>query len=188
MKKSLWAVIAVFSLAACATREAPKPAPQPEPAPAPAPAPQAAPAPAEAPPRAPVKPVAERARIAAQVLFDFDRAILKPAGRSALDDVASKSRDVALESIIVTGHADRIGSEAYNRSLSAHRAEAVKTYLGSKGFDVGRIYAEGKGESQPVTGDRCRNMGRENRHNRKLIACLQPDRRVEIEVIGTRSR
>ncbi len=186
MNKSLWSVIAVFSLAACATQEAPKPAAQPEPAPAPAP--QAAPAPAEAPPRVPMKPVAERARIAAQVLFDFDRATIKPAGRSMLDDIASKSRDVTLESIIVTGHADRIGSEAYNRSLSARRAEAVKAYLASKGFDAGRVYAEGKGESQPVTGDRCRNMGRENRHNAKLIACLQPDRRVEIEVIGTRSR
>jgi OOP family OmpA-OmpF porin len=92
---------------------------------------------------------------------------------------------VKLETIIVTGHADRIGSSPYNQRLSARRAQSVKDYLVSKGFDASRIYAEGKGETQPVTGDKCRNMGPESRHNRKLIACLQPDRRVEIELIGT---
>jgi len=64
----------------------------------------------------------------------------------------------------------------------------VKAYLVSKGIDANRVYAEGKGESQPITGDKCRNLGRENRNNKKLVACLQPDRRVEVEVIGTRSR
>lgn len=179
--------VAFVYLAACATQETPKPAPQPETPPAAAPAPAPAPAPAQAPearPEAP-KPVAEKTRISAEVLFDFDRANIRMDGRPVLDGVASKASGVTLETMIVTGHADRIGSPAYNQRLSARRAQAVKDYLISKGFEASRIYAEGKGEAQPVTGDKCRNMGAENRHNAKLIACLQPDRRVEIEVIGT---
>lgn len=130
----------------------------------------------------------EKARIAAQALFDFDRATLRPDARSVLDDIASRASGVNVEALIVTGHADRIGSEAYNVGLSARRAEAVRSYLISKNLQAGRVYAEGKGKSQPVTGDKCQRMGKENRDNKKLIACLQPDRRVEIEIIGTRSR
>jgi OOP family OmpA-OmpF porin len=130
----------------------------------------------------------QRANISTQVLFDFDRATIRPDGGSALDDVAARARGVTIEVVIVTGHADRIGGDAYNQRLSGRRAEAVKAYLVSKGMQPGRIYAEGKGEMQSLTGDKCRNMGAENRRNRKLIACLQPDRRVEIELLGTRSQ
>lgn len=191
LRTSCATIVAALFLAACATQEAAKPAaPQPAPTPAPAPAPRAAPAPTQnvTPQPVPQAPVAQKARIAAQTLFDFDKATLRPDGKSTLDDIAAQSRDVKIESIIVTGHADRIGSEEYNRNLSARRANAVKAYLVSKGNDAARIYAEGKGKSQPVTGDKCRKMGAENRRNKKLIACLQPDRRVEIEVLGTRSR
>ena len=188
MKKSTCILAALSLIAACATQETPKPAPPaPAPTPAPAPKPAAAP-PAPAPEAAKPKPVAEKVRIADRVLFDFDRATLRPEGRSLLDDVAAKVRGATLESLIVTGHADRIGSQAYNLELSNRRAGAVKAYLVSKGFAAQRIYAEGKGEAQPMTGDKCSKMGRENRHNAKLIACLQDDRRVEIEIIGTRSR
>lgn len=192
MSTKVWALAgASLFLAACATQEERKPAPPPvaaTPAVAPAAAPAPAPAPAAPAPRQAVKPVAEKARIATQVLFDFDRATLRPDGRTALDDVASRTRGVSVETVIVTGHADRIGGDEYNRRLSTRRAESVRAYLVSKGLQSGRVYAEGKGETQPVTAGKCGNMGPENRRNAKLIACLQPDRRVEIEILGTRTQ
>ena len=66
------------------------------------------------------------------------------------------------------------------------RAESVKAYLTSNGIEPNRVYTEGKGESQPVTGGRCKGMGKEHRSNAKMVECLAPDRRTEIEVIGTR--
>jgi OOP family OmpA-OmpF porin len=144
------------------------------------PAPQklaAAPAPAPAP-----RPAAERVKLNADALFDFDKAVLRPAGRDALDDFYNKTRDINPEVITAVGHADRFGSDGYNQKLSERRAMAVKTYLMGKGIADNRIYAEGKGEKQPVTRpDECKGA-----KTAKVIACLQPDRRVEIEVIGTR--
>jgi OOP family OmpA-OmpF porin len=194
MIKNLVAVlVAAAFVAACATTEEPKPAPQPTPAPAPAPAPEPKPAP---PPPAPTpapqapkpkpKPVAEKVTFAADVLFDFDRAVIKPEGKSKLDDLTSKVKGINLEVVIAIGHADVIGTTAYNQALSLRRAEAIKAYLISRGIEANRVYTEGKGESQPVTAGKCKNMGREHRSNQKLVDCLQPDRRTEIEVIGTR--
>jgi OOP family OmpA-OmpF porin len=194
MIKNLVAVlVAAAFVAACATTEEPKPAPQPTPAPAPAPAPEPKPAP---PPPAPTpapqapkpkpKPVAVKVTFAADVLFDFDRAVIKPEGKSKLDDLTSKIKGINLEVVIAIGHADVIGTTAYNQALSLRRAEAIKAYLISRGIEANRVYTEGKGESQPVTAGKCKNMGREHRSNQKLVDCLQPDRRTEIEVIGTR--
>jgi OOP family OmpA-OmpF porin len=152
-------------------------------------APAAAPAPAApaAKPAEPApKPAAQKVTLAADALFDFDKAVLRSEGKAKLDDVSAKIKDLKLEVIIAVGHTDRIGTDAYNQKLSQRRAEAVKSYLVGKGIDANRIYTEGKGEKQPVTGDKCKKMGAENRGNKKLIECLQPDRRVEIEVIGTR--
>ncbi|NMG46440.1 OmpA family protein [Aromatoleum toluvorans] len=148
-------------------------------APAPAPAPAAAPAPAPAPTP---KPTADKIKLSADALFDFDKAVLKAEGKTKLDDLAGKAKGIKLEVILAVGHTDRLGSDSYNQKLSERRANAVKTYLVSKGIEANRIYTEGKGERQPVTGKTCSDkLGR-----KKLIECLQPDRRVEIELVGTK--
>ncbi len=183
MIKNSWLLLVAFAFAAgCATQEPPKPAPPP--APPPTPAPEVKPA---LPPPAPKpKPAAEKVTFAGTVHFDFDKAELKLDGKATLDELANKIRGINLEVVIAIGHADIIGSDAYNQKLSVRRAEAIKAYLVSKGIEPNRIYTEGKGEKQPVTGDKCKKLGPEHRSNKKLVACLAPDRRVEIEVIGTR--
>jgi OmpA-OmpF porin, OOP family len=186
MIKNVFAVlVAAAFAAACATTEEPKPAPQPAPTPAPAPAPApqpkpAPPAPAPQPqpkpqpkPAAKPKPVAEKVTFAADVLFDFDKSVIKPEGKSKLDDLSSKVKGINLEVVIAIGHADSIGSDAYNQRLSIRRAEAVKAYLVSKGIEANRVYTEGKGEKQPVADNKTRDGRAKNR-------------RTEIEVIGTR--
>ncbi|WP_250526575.1 outer membrane protein OmpA [Caballeronia sp. GAWG2-1] len=115
----------------------------------------------------------------ADALFDFDKAVLKPAGKSALDDLATKLGTVNLEVVVATGYTDRLGSDKYNNRLSLRRAQAVKAYLVSKGIDASHIYAEGKGKRNPVT------TGCNQKNRKQLIACLAPDRRVEVEVVGT---
>ena len=132
---------------------------------------EAAPAPAPAP--APV-PTSEKVSYSADAFFDFDKAVLKPAGKAALDDLSSKLGDMNLEVIIAVGHTDSIGTDAYNQKLSIRRAEAVKTYLKEKGVEENRIYTEGKGETQPEAD----NKSSEGRAK---------NRRVEIEVVGTRT-
>jgi OmpA-OmpF porin, OOP family len=141
----------------------------------------AAPAPAAAP-----KPAGEKITIAADALFDFDKATLRPEGKAKLDELVSKSKAIKLEVILVVGHTDRIGSDAYNQKLSERRSAAVKEYLVAKGIEANRVYTEGKGEKQPVTGDKCKKMGAESGKNKKLVECLQPDRRADIEIIGTK--
>ena len=87
---------------------------------------------------------------AADALFDFDKAVLRPEGKAKLDDLVSKMAGVSLEVIIGVGYTDRIGSEKYNLGLSQRRAQAVKDYLVSKGIEPNRIYTEGKGMANPV--------------------------------------
>jgi len=144
---------------------------------APAPAPKAAAPAAPAP-----KPAAQKVTLAADALFDFNKADLRPEGKAKLDKLSSDIKGIKLEVIIAVGHADRFGSDAYNLKLSEKRAESVKAYLVGKGVDANRVYTEGKGEKQPVTKpDQCKGA-----KSKKVVDCLQPDRRVEIEVIGTR--
>jgi OOP family OmpA-OmpF porin len=141
-----------------------------------------APAAPGAPAVATPKPSAEKVTLAADALFDFNKAVLRPEGKAKLDDVAAKVSDIKLEVIIAVGHADRIGTDAYNQKLSERRAAAVKEYLVSKGLEANRVYTEGKGKKQPVTKpDQCKGP-----KSKKVVDCLQPDRRVEIEVIGTK--
>jgi len=148
---------------------------------------QAAPAP-QPEPLAPPRPVLEKLTLSSDVLFEFNKAALRPEGKQKLDELASRIGDANLDEVVATGHADRIASEQYNQKLSEERANAVKTYLADKGLDPQIVKAEGKGESEPVTGDACSKMGPETAKNRKLVQCLQPDRRVEIEVFGTREQ
>lgn len=143
---------------------------QAEPAPAAAPAPSAAPAPAPAPAPA----VASKVTYAADAFFDFDKSVLKPEGKAKLDDLVSKVKNVNLEVIIAVGHTDSIGTDAYNQKLSVRRAEAVKAYLVSKGIEKNRVYTEGKGEKQPIADNKTKEGRAKNR-------------RVEIEVVGTRA-
>ncbi|MBI2311227.1 MAG: OmpA family protein [Betaproteobacteria bacterium] len=147
-----------------------------------APPPKAA-EPTPPPPPAP-KLMPEKVTFSADALFDFDKAVLKPAGKEALDKFADKLNGVKYEVIIAIGHADRIGSDAYNKKLSMRRAESVKTYLvKEKGIAANRVYTDGKGESDPVT----KPKDCAGKKGKALISCLQPDRRVEVEVAGTRA-
>lgn len=162
--------------------EAPRPA-----APAAPPAPPAPPpAPIAAPP-AP-KPASQKVTFAAEVLFDFGKTALRPEGRSRLDQLSDRLSGMRLEVIVVVGHADRVESrdDSQAQKLSSMRAAAVKAYLEGRGVEPNRVYVEGKGRRQPVTGGRCKGLGVENQKNRKLLECLQPDRRAEIEVVGVR--
>jgi len=142
----------------------------------------AAPAPelvAVAPPPPPTK-----VAFSADSLFDFNKATLKPAGKQALDKFAADLKGADFDVITVTGHTDRIGLHAYNMKLSTHRAEAVKTYLvQSAGIPSDKIGAKGVDGSDPVTKPgECKGQ----KVSKALIACLQPDRRVDVEVSGTK--
>ena len=156
--------------AAPAPAPAPAPAAKPAPAPAPAPAPVARPAPAPAAPAV----AATKVTYAADAFFDFNKSALKAEGRAKLDDLVGKVKGISLEVIIAVGHTDSVGSDAYNQKLSVKRAEAVKAYLVTKGIEKNRVYTEGKGEKQPVA-DNKTSEGRAK------------NRRVEIEVVGTRA-
>ena len=127
-------------------------------------------------------PVIERVTLDADALFDFDRSELRPAGRTALDGFADSMKGIDAEMIMAVGHTDRFGSGAYNQHLSELRVEAVKTYLVGIGIAANRVHTEGKGETEPVT-----KTGQcEGSRSAGVIACLQPDRRVVVEVMGNR--
>jgi OOP family OmpA-OmpF porin len=154
-------------------------APPPPPAPAPPPpAPAAAPAPAPAPrpaaPPPPPAPVSEKVTFAADAFFDFNKSVLKPEAKAKLSDLVEKTKGVNLEVIIAVGHTDSIGSDAYNQRLSIKRSEAVKAYLVSQGVEKNRVYTEGKGEKSPVA-------------DNKTAEGRAKNRRVEVEVVGTRT-
>jgi OmpA-OmpF porin, OOP family len=148
--------------------------------PEPAPVAQPAVVAAAAPPPVPV--VLEKLSFDADMLFDFGKSSLRPAGRATLDDFAARIKGIDPEAIKTVGHTDRIGSSAYNQVLSEERAESVKAYLVGIGIAAQRVETSGKGENEPVTlaGD-C-----PGRKSAKVISCLQPDRRVDIALVGSR--
>jgi OOP family OmpA-OmpF porin len=173
------------------------PAPAPTPAPAPARPAAAAPAPAPVAPKAaemapraapvpavvapvPVpaaapspRPTSEKVSFASDTFFDFDKTVVKPEGKAKLDTLIGQIKGIALEVVIAVGHTDSVGSDKYNDRLSQRRADSVKAYLVSKGIEPNRIYTEGKGEKQPVASNKTPEGRAKNR-------------RVEIEVVGTR--
>ncbi len=139
--------------------------------------------PAVVTPPAPPKPIPQKVSFSADALFAFDKSELKPEGKVMLDDFAQQLKGTTYDTILATGHADRFGSVDYNQQLSMRRANTVKDYLMSKDILASRIDAEGKGKSQPVTkpGECVGAM------SSKVIACLQPDRRVDVEMTGTKT-
>ncbi len=168
----------VFRFGAPAPAPVVEPTPEPTPVAAAAPAPEPAPAPAPEPVKC--EPTTETITVGAEKLFGFDKANLKTEGKTALDEAAAKIKaNPEIKAVIVTGHTDRIGSEAYNQKLSERRAKQVADYLVTQGVDSSLISATGKGESEPVV--ECAG-----KVNKKLISCLQPNRRVEIRAEGTK--
>ena len=150
--------------------EAPKAA-----APATVVAPPAPPKAAVLPPVVAPAPVSEKVTFAADAFFDFNKSLLKSEAKAKLDDLVGKTKGLNLEVIIAVGHTDSVGSDAYNQKLSVARSEAVKAYLVGKGVEKNRVYTEGKGEKQPVA-------------DNKTAEGRAKNRRVEIEVVGTRSK
>lgn len=144
----------------------PPPARAPEPAPTPAPA-------------LPPKPVFEKVTLETEALFDFDKATLRPQGKDKLEDMVSKMNQYPEVDVVqISGFTDRLGSEPYNQKLSERRAAAVKNYLVERGVASSRMETVGRGESEPLTNGSCKG----NKKSKQLISCLQPDRRVEIEI------
>jgi OOP family OmpA-OmpF porin len=153
--------------------------------------PEVAPAPEEAAPAmqeaepvqevGPDKPAIEKITLSAEVLFDFDKATLKDEGKRILDtEITEKMKaHPEVELVLITGHTDRIGTDSYNQKLSERRANQVKKYLMGQGIEESRLHAVGKGEKEPVVD--CKGV-----YGKKAIDCLQPNRRVVVEVEAQR--
>ena len=125
----------------------------------------------------PDKPAFDKIALQAEVLFGFDKDVLKDEGKKILDvEVVEKMKaHPEVELVLITGHTDRIGDDKYNQRLSERRAAAVKKYIASQGVEESRLHAVGKGEKEPV--EACKGV-----RGKKLIQCLQPNRRVVVEI------
>lgn len=176
-------------LAGCATEpEKPAPPPAPPTAVSPTPAPPPVARPAQKPEPAPVaKPAPKKPAVvtlSSTELFEFDRSVLTPQARQQLDaEIVAKARDLAsVAHVQIDGHADRIGTHPYNQRLSERRAEAVRAYLVSRGFNASSIETIGFGKTMPVKS--C--PGELTPKTRKaLIECLALNRRVVVGLRGT---
>ncbi len=150
----------------CEAKKAPAPAPVVAPAAA-----VTAPAPVVVPAKPAPQPVKQAITIQAEALFDFDKSVLKPAGKKSIDDAIAKMKQVDVEMVIATGHTDSFGTDAYNQKLSERRATTVKEYMVSQGIPAAKITISGKGETQPVA-------------TNKDAAGRAKNRRVDIEFKG----
>ncbi|MHB9118720.1 MAG: OmpA family protein [Burkholderiales bacterium] len=127
-------------------------------------------------PEGPAPAAFAKVTLQAETLFDFDKSVLRKDGQTVLDDFVTKMKDHPnVDLLLVTGYTDRIGTDAYNKKLSERRAATVKKYLVSKGIEDKRIETEGKGKADPVVA--CKGI-----RGKKLISCLQPNRRVVVEI------
>jgi len=145
-----------------------------------------APEPVAPPPPPVVVAVSQKVTVPADALFQFDKAAISTEGAERLTGFADKIKTLNLETVVAVGHTDRIGTTAYNQKLSERRAQSVKDFLVSKGVPADRVFIEGRGEGDPVTGTDCQaKKGAENAGNKKLVECLAPDRRVVIEAVGS---
>ncbi len=117
----------------------------------------------------------------AEPLFNFDKSAVRADQQAKLDEFVAGLAGTDYDSIVVVGHADKIGKLDYNQKLSEQRAEAVRIYLANHGVPANRIQASGRGELDPVSGDACKSA-----RGKTLIVCLQPDRRVEVSVSATK--
>lgn len=133
---------------------------------------EAVPAPAPVPRVETPKAVVVKVSYSTDTFFDFDKSVIKPEGKKALDELVAKLSNVSLEVIIVVGHTDSVGTDAYNMKLGDRRANAVKAYLLTKGIEKNRVYTDSKGERQPIA-------------DNKTAQGRAKNRRVEIEVVGT---
>ncbi|MFN2646500.1 MAG: OmpA family protein [Burkholderiales bacterium] len=131
-------------------------------------------------PRMPSARVAQ----ATAALFAFDSDELDPDARRSLDALLARFEPEEIHKVFVIAHADRIGATHYNVALSERRLEAVRNYLAEKGLMLPVLFGEVRGSSEPITAGRCDDMGPEKKTNAALVACLRPDRRVEVEVLG----
>lgn len=133
---------------------------------------------------APAAPPASIAiTLQSDTLFEFDSAVIRAEGRKDLDaDVVGEMKKYPqIETVLVTGHADRIGSAQYNQRLSQRRADAVKAYLVQQGVEGGRIQTMAKGSSDPLVS--CTEIkGTISGQNKELVECLKPNRRVVVEL------
>ena len=173
-----------LAVAECDPDLVPKPAPKPAPVPA-APAvipPPAAPAPVQAPKPAAAAPKRCDATVTLQndQLFTFNKAEVNAAAKARLDkDVLGRLPGCAtLESVVIEGHTDRLGSQQYNQKLSEKRADSVKKYLVSKGVAAGKIETIGMGKTVPAT------FCPDAKDRKALIACLAPSRRAIVSIKG----
>jgi OOP family OmpA-OmpF porin len=122
----------------------------------------------------------------AQVRFAFDDDTLTGEARKELDALAQKLVALEIDKVVAVGHSDGVGSPQYNKRLSARRVKAVGDYLAGKGLAPERLQLVAMGERDPVTSGACEFAGAEDRSDPRLITCLEPDRRVEIELTGRR--
>jgi OOP family OmpA-OmpF porin len=141
--------------------------------------------PAEPAPVVQKKPVFITYTLQAEALFAFDKSELSERGKQRIsDEIISKMKEAPQDEVVViTGYTDRIGSKEYNMKLSQRRADAVRAYMVEQGIDGSRIETAARGEADPVVS--CDNIkGKNNRKNKALIACLQPNRRIVIDLKG----
>ena len=140
------------------------------------------PAPVVAAATAALLPAYEKVAFEADILFDSNKSALTAAGRTTLDAFVGELGGLDTQPVRAIGYADRMGSEALNQILSEERVDAVKSYLVKKGVAADRVRTSAWGKARPSTaaGD-CKGA-----NNPKNVACMQPDRRVFIEISGSR--